>query len=118
MWPMPKRCPRHTQGICSPLPVSLLLLVAGMNASVGPSTVLAASEQPPNILLIVVDDPSLFNLRVYNADSVLDTPVIDRLAAEGMTIDCAMSHGFLKRGCLLSVTPHDHVGANRLAPAR
>ena len=69
---MPKRCPRHTQGICSPL------LVAGVNASIGPSTVLAASEQPPNILLIVVDDQSLFNLRVYNADSVLDTPVIVR----------------------------------------
>ncbi|MFG0251830.1 MAG: sulfatase-like hydrolase/transferase [Phycisphaerales bacterium JB038] len=47
----------------------------------------------PNILLIVADDQSPFDLRRYEPNSVLETPTIDRLAAEGMTIDGAYHMG-------------------------
>ncbi|MEO2033728.1 MAG: sulfatase-like hydrolase/transferase [Planctomycetaceae bacterium] len=54
----------------------------------------AANESDrPNILLIVVDDQSPFDLQVYNPDSALQTPVISRLAREGMTLDGAHHMG-------------------------
>jgi len=56
---------------------------------------LAKDSEPsrPNILFIIVDDQSPFDLRIYNPVSKLDTPNIDRLAAEGMTIDGAYHMG-------------------------
>lgn len=53
----------------------------------------AEAKQRPNILFIIVDDQSPFDLKVYNPDSMLETPVIDRLAAEGMTFDGAYQMG-------------------------
>ncbi|MEM8955583.1 MAG: sulfatase-like hydrolase/transferase [Verrucomicrobiota bacterium] len=58
----------------------------------------AAKPQPDatlrcNILFIIVDDQSPLDLKIYNPDSPLDTPNIDRLAAEGMTIDDAHHMG-------------------------
>lgn len=47
----------------------------------------------PNILFIIADDQSPFDLKIYNSDSELDTPNIDRLAAEGMTLDGAYHMG-------------------------
>lgn len=47
----------------------------------------------PNILFIIVDDQSPFDLKVYDSDSQLDTPNIDRLAREGMTFDAAYHMG-------------------------
>lgn len=47
----------------------------------------------PNILFIVVDDQSPFDLKVYNPDSKCETPNIDRLAREGMTLDAAYQMG-------------------------
>lgn len=47
----------------------------------------------PNILFILVDDQSPFDLKVYNAESPLQSPNIDRLAAEGMTFDGAYHMG-------------------------
>ena len=38
----------------------------------------------PNFLFIIVDDQSPFDLQIYNKDSILSTPNIDRLAAAGM----------------------------------
>lgn len=52
-----------------------------------------AADSRPNVLLIVVDDQSPFDLQVYNQDSRLETPVISRLAAEGMTFDIACHMG-------------------------
>ncbi len=49
---------------------------------------LCAADRP-NILFIIADDQSPFDLKAYNSDSELDTPNIDRLAAEGMTLDGA-----------------------------
>jgi arylsulfatase A-like enzyme len=55
----------------------------------------AASEEikRPNILFILVDDQSPFDLRCYNPNSILDTPNIDRLVREGMVFDSAYHMG-------------------------
>ena len=47
----------------------------------------------PNILFIIADDQSPFDLQVYNPESSLETPNISRLAAEGITIDGAYHMG-------------------------
>ncbi len=47
----------------------------------------------PNILFIIVDDQSPFDLKVYNSKSELDSPNINRLAAEGMVFDGAYHMG-------------------------
>jgi len=47
----------------------------------------------PNILFIILDDQSPFDLKFYNPDSELDSPEIDKLAAEGMVIDGAYHMG-------------------------
>ena len=57
------------------------------------SCVLAGGGDRPNFLFIIVDDQSPFDLRTYNKDSILDTPNIDRLAAEGMVLDGAYHMG-------------------------
>lgn len=54
---------------------------------------LPAENQRPNLLFVVVDDQSPFDLRLYNPDSELQTPVLDRLAAGGMVIDGAYHMG-------------------------
>ena len=50
-------------------------------------------DAPPNILFIIADDQSPFDLKAYDPESPLETPVLDRLAAEGMTIDGAYHMG-------------------------
>lgn len=47
----------------------------------------------PNILFILVDDQSPFDLKIYNPKSPLHSPVLDRLAAEGMVFDGAHHMG-------------------------
>ena len=47
----------------------------------------------PNILFIIADDQSPFDLKIYNPKSPLETPTIDRLAAEGMVFDGAYHMG-------------------------
>jgi arylsulfatase A-like enzyme len=47
----------------------------------------------PNILFILVDDQSPFDFKFYNPKSSLQTPNIDRLAAEGMVLDGAYHMG-------------------------
>ncbi len=54
---------------------------------------LASAAERPNILFIIVDDQSPFDLKLYNPDSELETPNIDRLAAEGMVFDGAYHMG-------------------------
>ncbi len=71
---------------------SLLLVVLAL-ASVIPAR---AAEDPPkrsNILFILVDDQSPFDLKVYNPASELEAPNIERLAAEGMVFDAAYQMG-------------------------
>ncbi|MCA9145418.1 MAG: sulfatase-like hydrolase/transferase, partial [Planctomycetales bacterium] len=52
-----------------------------------------AADKRPNILFIIVDDQSPFDLKVYNPDSTLETPNIDRIAAQGMVFDSAHHMG-------------------------
>ncbi|WP_146524905.1 sulfatase-like hydrolase/transferase [Novipirellula artificiosorum] len=61
------------------------------------SNATAAEETPsgkrPNVLFILADDQSPFDLKLYNPVSKLDTPTLDRLASEGMVIDGAYHMG-------------------------
>jgi choline-sulfatase len=59
----------------------------------------------PNILFILVDDQSPFDLKCYNSESSLDTPNIDRLAAEGMVFDGAYHMGSFE-GAVCSPSRH------------
>lgn len=52
-----------------------------------------AAGKRPNVLFIIVDDQSPFDLKFYNPKSELDSPNIDRLAAEGMVFDGAYHMG-------------------------
>ncbi|MGB7325337.1 MAG: sulfatase-like hydrolase/transferase, partial [Rubripirellula sp.] len=47
----------------------------------------------PNILFVLVDDQSPYDLSCYNPATELQTPTLDRLAAEGMVIDSARQMG-------------------------
>jgi len=53
----------------------------------------ATAAARPNILFIIVDDQSPFDLKIYNSRSWLHTPNIDRLAREGMVLDGAYHMG-------------------------
>ena len=52
-----------------------------------------AAERRPNLLFILVDDQSPFDLKLYNPQSTLETPNIDKLAAQGMVFDGAYHMG-------------------------
>lgn len=53
----------------------------------------AADTRRPNILFIIADDQSPFDLKMYNPDSTLETPTLDRLASQGMVFDGAYHMG-------------------------
>lgn len=66
----------------------------------------ASPRKRPNVLFIIVDDQSPQDLKVYNPRSELETPTIDRLAAQGMTLDGAHHMGaFVGAVC----TPSRHM---------
>ena len=52
-----------------------------------------AQEKRPNILFILVDDQSPFDLKIYDPTSGLEAPNLERLAAEGVVIDRAYHMG-------------------------
>ncbi|MBI1349330.1 sulfatase-like hydrolase/transferase [bacterium] len=68
----------------------LLALIGSLVVASGSSI---ASAKAPNILFIVVDDQSPLDLRVYNPQTTLETPQIDRLGASGMVLDAAYHMG-------------------------
>lgn len=53
----------------------------------------AEDQKRPNILFIIADDQSPFDLKIYDPKSPLDTPRIDQLAREGMILDGAYHMG-------------------------
>lgn len=64
---------------------------------------LAEPERRPNILFVLADDQSAYDLKIYDPNSALQTPVLDRLAAEGMVFDAAYHMGsFAAAVCLPS----------------
>jgi len=75
-------------------------------ASAGSARLPAEQPRRPNILFIIVDDQSPFDLRIYEPRSALQTPTLDRLAAEGMVFDGAYHMGsFVGAVC----TPSRHM---------
>ncbi len=56
-------------------------------------TSFAAPAKRPNILFILVDDQSPFDFKFYNPKSALQSPNLDKLAAEGMVFDSARHMG-------------------------
>ncbi|WP_435005620.1 sulfatase-like hydrolase/transferase [Tundrisphaera lichenicola] len=58
-----------------------------------PAGVRADAPRRPNILFVIVDDQSPFDLKVYEPATTLETPNIDRLAAGGMVLDGAYQMG-------------------------
>ena len=68
----------------------ICILVIFVSYAAGPAR---AETTPPNFLFILADDQSPFQLSVYNPDSTLETPNLDRLAREGITFDGAYHMG-------------------------
>lgn len=77
----------------------LVVVAATLHASAD------ATIKRPNILFIIVDDQSPFDFRFYNPKSTLKTPVIDRLAKEGMVFDAAYHMGSFS-GAVCSPSRH------------
>ena len=75
-------------------------------AALAVSTSLAAEVRRPNILFILVDDQSPFDLKAYNPRSPLHSPNLDRLAAQGMVLDGAYHMGAFIGGVC---TPSRHM---------
>lgn len=67
------------------------------------SSLVAAKR--PNILFIISDDQAPNDLKVYDAMSPLDTPVLSKLAAEGMVLDGAHQMGSFS-GAVCSPSRH------------
>ncbi len=53
----------------------------------------AREAKKPNFLFVLVDDQSAFDLNMYNPNSALETPTLDKLAGEGMIFDNAYHMG-------------------------
>jgi len=50
-------------------------------------------KKQPNFLFVLVDDQSPFDLKIYDAKSILETPNIDKLAEGGMVFEGARHMG-------------------------
>ncbi|MFB9052658.1 sulfatase-like hydrolase/transferase [Formosa undariae] len=50
-------------------------------------------KKRPNFLFVLADDQSPFDLKIYNPNSILDTPNIDKLANEGIVFESARHMG-------------------------
>lgn len=70
--------------------ITAILLAA---FSFSPRLLPAEETKRPNVLFIIVDDQSPFDLKIYNERSTLDTPNIDWLAKNGATFDEAYQMG-------------------------
>ena len=67
---------------------------------------ISGADKRPNFLFILVDDQSPFDLKLYNPQSIMQSPNIDRLAREGMVLDGAYHMGsFVGAVC----TPSRHM---------
>ena len=66
----------------------------------------ALGSSKPNFLFIISDDQAPSDFRIYNPDSILDSPNIDRLAREGMVLDAAYHMGAWVSGVC---TPSRHM---------
>ena len=65
----------------------------------------AADASRPNILFILADDQAPFDLKLYNPQSTLNSPNLDRLASGGMVLDAAHHMGSFS-GAVCSPSRH------------
>lgn len=86
--------------------ITLLFLIALLASSAQADAASGASAERPNIIFIIADDQSPFDLKVYDPSSPLETPQIDRLAAQGMVIENAYHMGAWAPGVC---TPSRHM---------
>ena len=70
------------------------------------TTAIVTAGTQPNFLFIIADDQSPYDLQAYDPNSALRTPVLDRLAAEGMVLDSAHHMGAWAGGVC---TPSRHM---------
>lgn len=84
----------------------MAVLSFALLAMLGTTHAADADGVRPNILFIIVDDQSPYDLKIYNPQSTLQTPNIDRLAAEGMVFDGAYHMGAWTGGVC---TPSRHM---------
>lgn len=82
-----------------------LIAIAAAVFHLLPHAATAKNADRPNILFIIADDQSPFDLKTYDPNSPLDTPIIDRLSAEGMTFDAAHHMGSFS-GAVCSPSRH------------
>ena len=52
-----------------------------------------SEKKQPNFLFVLVDDQSAFDLKIYNSNSILETPTLDKLADGGMVFESARNMG-------------------------
>ena len=69
------------------------LIIAIFICGIVSNASIADETKRPNVLFIIVDDQSPFDLQVYDPESMLQTPTLDRLAAEGMVFEGAYHMG-------------------------
>ena len=86
----PNWCDKLLKPFHSTVLVFLFALVYGLT---GLTDSTFGRDKRPNILFIIVDDQSPFDLKAYTPDSALQTPNIDRLAREGVVLDAAYQMG-------------------------
>ena len=53
-------------------------------------------QKRPNSLFVLIDDQSAFDLKLYDENSILETPNIDKLAKGGMVFESANHMGSMK----------------------
>ncbi len=83
-----------------------IVVITFFSVSCGTPQEESTEKRRPNILFVIVDDQSPFDLKIYNESTILETPNIDRLAAEGTVIQNARHMGsFLGAVC----TPSRHM---------
>ena len=71
----------------------LLMLLAAASVMLSDASASVADQRRPNILFIIADDQSPFDLKIYEPKSAGQTPTLERLAAEGMVFDGAHHMG-------------------------
>lgn len=71
--------------------IAVLFVALLMNTALAQNP--ASGKKRPNFLFILVDDQSPFDLKTYNAASILHSPNIDKLAKDGLVFDGAYHMG-------------------------
>ena len=84
---------------------SMKVFAALLVVSLAAVAIARAADKRPNILFIIADDQSPFDLKVYNPKSELQTPNIDRLAGSGMVFEAAPHMGAWMAQALGPVNP-------------